>query len=334
MSGQFVVFARAGPRATLIMVTAASRGWPWQPWAVTESRLRVVQLNVDSLVGPRWLERRQEIVAWLDELNADVVYLQEVWQDDRHPNTGGWIADHAAGTWYWEFGGFAPPDPAAVGADPSARFGSAILSRWPFEAVDVMKLPVSRDEGERPHVKLRPAALPPGMPFELLHARTAGVDLYSTHLQPTPAQAAHRLRQVLFIDDAIGRTCSPSATMPPVLGGDFNAEPASDEIRFLTANAVIDGHSTYLQDSWAVVHDTGGVTWDPRNDLAAEANEPPRRIDYIFVGDSSLHPDGAGRVLSTSVAFDQPRTGTYGSDHYGLCVDIAWPTRPPLPTTN
>src|SRR4029077_18361949 len=35
--------------------------------------------------------------------------------------------------------------------------------------------------------------------------------------------AAHRVRQVLFIDDVVGRTCDPSASMPPILCGDFNA---------------------------------------------------------------------------------------------------------------
>jgi endonuclease/exonuclease/phosphatase family metal-dependent hydrolase len=93
---------------------------------------------------------------------------------------------------------------------------------------------------------MRPAALPPGMPFELVHVRTAGLDVYGTHLQPMPAQTAHRVPQVLFIDDAVGRSCDPSASMPPIVCGDFNAEPMSDEIRFLTAKAVIDGHSTYL----------------------------------------------------------------------------------------
>ena len=298
-------------------------------------RLRVVQLNVDSLVGPGWSERRLEVAAWLDELEADVVCLQEVWQDDRHPNTGGWIAEHAAGEWHWEFGGFPPPDPGAVGADPSIRFGSAILSRWSFDAVELMSLPVVSKEDGPAHLTLRPPALPRGMPFELLHVRTAGVDVYSTHLQPTPAQAFHRVQQVLFIDDAIGRTCDPSASMPPVLCGDFNAEPSSDEIRFLTANAVIEGRSTYFQDAWAMVHGgdggVGGVTWDPANELAAEANEPPRRIDYVFVGESYRRPGGAGRVLAASLAFDEPRTGTYASDHFGLCVDVAWPSRPSTP---
>ena len=90
---------------------------------VSEGVLRVVQLNVDSLVGSRWPKRRHEIVTWLDELQPDVVCLQEIWQDDRHPNTGGWIAEHAADDWFWEFGGFVVPDPPAVRADPSMRFG-------------------------------------------------------------------------------------------------------------------------------------------------------------------------------------------------------------------
>jgi endonuclease/exonuclease/phosphatase family metal-dependent hydrolase len=146
-----------------------------------------------------------------------------------------------------------------------------------------------------------------------------------------PAQAAHRVQQVLFIDDVVGRSCDPSASMPPILCGDFNAEPMSDEIRFLTARAVIDGRSTYFQDAWAIVHDGRGVTWDPANDLAAGANEPPARIDYVFVGEASHRPDRAGRVVNAALVFNQPRTGTFASDHYGLCVDIAWPTRPATP---
>src|SRR5262245_40765847 len=173
---------------------------------MAEGVLRIVQLNADTLVGRRWPERRQEMVAWVDELNADVVCLQEIWQDDRHPNTGGWIAEHASADWHWEFGGFPLPDPAAVNADPSLRFGSAILSRWPIDAIELMELPVAHDRPHAAHVTMRPPALPPSMPLDLFHVRTAGLDVYSTHLQPMPAQAVHRVEQVLFIDDAIGRT--------------------------------------------------------------------------------------------------------------------------------
>jgi endonuclease/exonuclease/phosphatase family metal-dependent hydrolase len=297
---------------------------------VSEGVLRVLQLNVDSLVGGRWPERRDEIVRWLDDLEPDVACFQEIWQDDRHPNTGGWIADHAASDWYWEFGGFAPPDPDAVGAHASMRFGSAILSRWPLDVAEVMSLPVCDDGAHPSYLRSRPPALPPAMPLELVHVRTAGIDLYSTHLQPLPAQAPCRVQQVLFIDDAIGHTYDPSSSMPPILCGDFNAPPTSDEIRFLTANAVIEGRSTYFQDAWAALHDQGGVTFDPADDLVDESNELPQRVDYVFVGES-YRPDRAGRILHASLAFDSPKTGVLASDHYGLSVEIAWPTRPSAP---
>jgi len=290
--------------------------------------LRVVQLNMDSSFGSRWPDRRNEIVAWLDDLNADMVCLQEVWEDHRHPNTGGWIAEHLSGEWHCAFDGLALPDPEAIGSHPSVRFGSAILSRWPIDAVELMELPISPDEEDRPHVTMRVPFVPRGVPYELLHARTAGIDVYSTHLHSAAGQASQRLEQVLFIDHAIERSCDSSAEMPPVLCGDFNAEPGSDEIRFLTGNAVVGGRSTYFQEAWAVVHGDGGVTWDPTTNPAAANIYHPSRIDYVFVGDPRFREHGAGRVLNAELAFNEPRTGVYASDHYGLSVDIAWPMRP------
>jgi endonuclease/exonuclease/phosphatase family metal-dependent hydrolase len=73
------------------------------------------------------------------------------------------------------------------------------------------------------------------------------------------------------------------------------------------------------------------MTWDPANDFAAEFNEPSERVDYVFVGESTHRADRAGRVLNASLAFDSKRTGVFASDHYGLSIDVAWPTRPPLP---
>ena len=81
-------------------------GWPlWDPALVSSEVLRVVQLNMDSIFGPRWPDRRMEVVTWLDYLDADVVCLQEVWEDHRRPNTGGWIAEHLNGVWHCAFEG-------------------------------------------------------------------------------------------------------------------------------------------------------------------------------------------------------------------------------------
>ena len=169
--------------------------------------------------------------------------------------------------------------------------------------------------------------------LELLHVVTAGTHVFSTHLAPPPAQAYHRIRQVQAIDDAI-RTAQAQrpSTLPSILCGDFNAEPDSDEIRFLSSLATIDGRSTYHQDAWrAVGHTEPGFTGDPRvNPLCAALNVPPKRLDYVFVGDA-FGRGGAGVVQSAELAFHEPRTGVLAGDHFGLVVDIAWPARPDRP---
>ena len=76
-----------------------------------------------------------------------------------------------------------------------------------------------------------------------------------------------------------------------------------------------------------------GVTLDPANEFNEQSNEPPQPIDYVFVGESYGRPLDAGRVMNASLAFHERRTGTFASDHYGLSVEIGWPTptRPPIP---
>ena len=293
--------------------------------------MRVVQLNVDSLVGPRWPERRHEIVTWLDELNADVVCLQEIWQDHRHPNTGGWIAEHAAGDWHWEFGGFAPPDPDAVGADPSLRFGSAILSRWPFDAVELMSLPVSRDERGPIHLTSGPRRCRPVCRSSCFTSVRPGSTCTAhtfSHCQrrlpPRPAGAVHRRRHRTHMRSVLIDAAHPLRGLQR--GAHVGRDPVPHRERgHRRAEHVLSGR-------------VGGDPRTRRHDLGPrersrtlESNEPPKRIDYVFVGESCLRPDGAGRVMRASLAFNERRTGTFASDHYGLSVDIVWPTRPSMP---
>jgi endonuclease/exonuclease/phosphatase family metal-dependent hydrolase len=290
--------------------------------------LRVVQLNIGSLLEPDWEHRRDEIVAWMTELAPDVVCMQEAWEDARSANTGGWVVERLPGTWHWAFGGdaFAP----SMWPDPTLRFGSVIASRWPIESATYHRLPLA--PGATGFVTTAP--------WELFHATTAGLDLFSTHLAPAPTDAIHRVPQVLAIDELIraarGSTdeivpFGPRRTaMPPILCGDFNAEPDSDEIRFLCSLTALDGRSTFFQDAWRVAGDEGpGYTQDWRhNPIAASLNVHRKRIDYVFVGDPFLRAGGAGRVLTARVVFDEARTGVLASDHAGLCVDLAWPQRP------
>jgi endonuclease/exonuclease/phosphatase family metal-dependent hydrolase len=120
----------------------------------------------------------------------------------------------------------------------------------------------------------------------------------------------------------------PRHGMPPVVCGDFNAEPDSDEMRFLCGLTELDGRSTYYRDAWRQAGAGPGFTQDwTTHPIAAGMNVARKRIDYVLVGDAFQRPGGAGRVLRAELAFDTPRTGIQASDHAGLVVDVAWPDR-------
>jgi endonuclease/exonuclease/phosphatase family metal-dependent hydrolase len=290
--------------------------------------LRIAQLNAGSLLEPGWPERRHEIVAWLERLAPDVVCLQEIWEDPRTPNGAAWLAEQMSESgWHHHFDGrpFAPE----LWPDPELRFGSAVLSRWPIDEATYHPLPI--DEGVDD-------AFARAVPWELLHVRTAGLDVFTCHLAAAPTQGRHRRRQVLAIDEIIHRSVPELEVtsigqrregMPPILCGDFNAEPESDEIRFLSSLTVLDGRTTYYQDAWRVAGDGPGHTQDWRTNPIADAmNIPRKRIDHVFVGDPFQRRDGAGRVLRAELAFHEPITGVLASDHAGLVVDVVWPHRP------
>lgn len=288
--------------------------------------LRVAQLNAGSFLEPDWEERRHEIVSWIDHLRPDVVCLQEIWQSDGSANTAGSVAESLAEPMAWVFGGH----PAkGFSSDPTFRFGSAVLSRFEIESHTLFDLGPA--DAADPIVR--------SIGWELLHAHTAGLDVFSTHLAPAPSHGVYRVAQVRAIDAHIRRIRGsaddlrgfgmPRTTMPSILCGDFNAEPDSDEIRWLCGLTSFEGDTTFHQDAWRVAGEGPGLTQDWRdNYIAAGLNVHRKRIDYVFVGDPFLREGNAGRVLSARLGFHEPRTGIAASDHRGLVVDIAWPTRP------
>lgn len=298
---------------------------------MTTQRLRIVQLNLGSLFEPAWDRRRHEIVAWINRLKPDVVCFEEAQESRDVPNTAGWIAEAAADamghSWHWRFGG---SEPVGTKTAPGTLFGLAVLSRWPIEEFTYVRLPVddsSSLDGTGVSV----------FPWGLVHATTAGLDVFAVHLTAAPKDARHRRRQVQFIDqyvksvrgplDVLGQVRSP---MPPFLCGDFNAEPESDEIRFLCGLTPLDGTDTSWQDAWRVAGDgSAGYTQDWRdNSIAASMNIFRKRVDYIFVGDPFYRQGSGGRVLKAELAFHEPMTGIEASDHRGIVVDVAWPNRP------
>ena len=262
--------------------------------------LRVLTLNIWNLSGD-WRARRQAILAVLRRWEPEVVCLQEVVETDGH-NQAAWLAAES-GSWAVAFDGV----PHRVG---NGRFGNAVLSRWPIDSVASTRLPYVADDRELERL--------------VVHARTNGLDVFSTHLAWQLHDAALRERQVQALVAFVDSQADPRSALGPVLAGDFNAEPDSSAVRYLTGLGSLGGASTYFQDAWRLAGDGGaGLTWSRANPHAALEHEPDRRIDYIFSG---FHVDsGAGRPLECRVVGDEPDGGAWPSDHFGVFAVLQGP---------
>jgi endonuclease/exonuclease/phosphatase family metal-dependent hydrolase len=144
---------------------------------------------------------------------------------------------------------------------------------------------------------------------------------FTTQLSAFPGRSALRCAQVRRIASFVAAH-SPADGLSPVLTGDLNAPPESDEVRllegFLTEPAVPD---LLLVDAWRyAAPDDRGITWSRGNPHAAATGEPDARIDYVLVGP----PRGAGavRVTTTRVVGDRPRGGVWPSDHAAVVADL------------
>jgi endonuclease/exonuclease/phosphatase family metal-dependent hydrolase len=141
----------------------------------------------------------------------------------------------------------------------------------------------------------------------------------TTHLNWKLHHGWVRERQVVAAS-ALARRRRPRDGFPPILVGDFNAEPDSSEIRYVKGLHALNGGSVHFRDAWALAGDGDGTTWNNRNAYAYAALEPDRRIDYIFVGPP--RGDGIGAVESCRVVCDEERDGAWPSDHFGVFATL------------
>ena len=261
--------------------------------------LRVMTLNIWNMSGP-WRERRAEIVAWLRRLEPDIVCLQEVLDDGAGRNQARWLADEAGGL-HVAYGGASLP--GGVGA-----IGNAVLSRWPIDGEQAIDL----------HYQPRPD----DVQRVVVHARTNGYDVFSTHLNWRFDDGHIRERQVVELAGFVAAQSDGTASMPPIVAGDFNADPDSNEIRYLCGLAALEGASVYCHEAWRLAGGRGdGWTWDNRNPFAAADREPDRRRDDVFSG--GRPNQGAGLPVHCEVVCDVALTGTFASDHFGLVATLA-----------
>ncbi|MDX1514653.1 MAG: endonuclease/exonuclease/phosphatase family protein [Gammaproteobacteria bacterium] len=267
-----------------------------------EGRLRVITWNVWWRFGPRWQERQPLILDVLRHIDADIVTLQEVWGDASEDQAAVFASALGYASVY-----------APASYIDGLGFGNAVLSRWPIEDHEVVSLPaVPSADGSRN--------------CNVVYARIEGpngpVGVCSTHLSYKPEESAVRQNQV----EALCRFVSgwrDQGEFPPLIGGDFNATPVSDEIRMMTGKRAPPVEGLVFYDAWeAAGEESAGFTWHNANPNAVTALEPNRRLDYLFVGRPSA--SGSGHVLSARLAGQTPVDGLCPSDHYALVAELRY----------
>lgn len=260
---------------------------------------RVATFNIWNRQGP-WAERLPLIRAGLAALDCDVIALQEVLGFTGLPSQAheiadgmGWNVHHVPA---WNIGG-------------GLTFGNALLSPHPL--VDTQSLPLPTPPG----IDTRTAA------FARVELPHGPMPVFATHLTWQQHLGHVRCAQVRALADHVARL-APHDEPPPVLLGDFNADPDADEMRYLRGLTTLGApESVHFADAWAVTEEGPGYTYARRNPYALRSREPNRRIDYVYVRGPGKHL--CGEPVSAQIALDLPSpAGVWPSDHFAVVAEI------------
>ena len=256
--------------------------------------LRVATWNIWWRYG-QWQARHAAIRATLQRIRPDIVALNEVWQqvgtEGQASDLGRCLGLHAVARY--------------LPHQPGVLTGNAILSRWPIRHTDSTLLSRTRSvlyaEIDSPHGSLL---------------------VFTTHLSWRPDESSRRqdqIRNVLkFISD------QHRAAFPPILMGDLNAEPNSDELRMLTGRTSVPVPSLGFFDAWEQVGDgTPGHTYARSNPYLTDEPWPSRRIDHVLPGLPTIDPITGWFVpLRCWVDGSTPVDGVQPSDHYAVVAEL------------
>jgi len=268
---------------------------------VTDAKtLRVATLNIWNRFGP-WEDRLRAIRAGVCALAPDLLGLQEVVRLAEGDGDG---LDQASAI--AEGFGY---HTAYSRAHDEQWFGNAILSRWPIAESRAYELPRGGTEERRTLL------------FAAIDSPFGPIPAFVTHLNWKFEEGHVREAQIREIVARIEALPLPGG-FPAILVGDMNAEPDSDEMRFLRGLTTLGrGRSVYFQDTFALAGDgSPGFTYARRNPFAAHLREPDRRIDYVLVhGRDERH---RGEPIEARLCFDAPVDGTFPSDHFGVVATL------------
>jgi len=278
-------------------------------------KLRVATLNIWNKSGP-WPERLSLIRSQLSELSPDLIGLQEVLRlipDEQQPPVP--APDNDQASEIAEGLGYNIAYGVAADYSGGLKFGNALLTRYKILDSRTFRLP-GADSGETRSLL-----------YALLETPWGRLPVFVTHLNWKLHHGMVRVKQAVYAAERIFVLTPVEADfLPPILLGDFNASPQSDEIRYLKGEHIIDGRSIYFADAWDYADTAApGHTYSRANAFALKNGEPNRRIDYIFV----RGPDKQmrGEPSNVRLVFEQSVAGAEGpvwaSDHYGVMCDLS-----------
>ena len=257
---------------------------------------RAATLNIWSRFGP-WEERLGAIRERLRTLAPDVIGMQEVLRFAGFDQAA-LVSEGLGYECAW----------GRASENYGYPVGNAVLSRWPILRSEVIPLPNGGSDEDRCLV------------FAEIDAPFGKLPFFCTHLNWKFHHGHIRCLQVKAVAEAVARL-APVEGFPPVVVGDFNAEPDSDEIRYMRGLTGLGGPCVYFADAFHVAGDgSPGTTFSKKNQFAEPMREPERRIDYVFV----RGPDDSqrGEPTEARVCFDQPFDGIFPSDHFGVIATI------------
>jgi len=277
--------------------------------------ISVLTLNVWFDSGP-WEKRKILIQDCINQLRPDLIALQEVIRGDNVDQ----LQEIFSGVHDRYNMEYVKAQQIKSPRSGLVDFGNSVASRWSIEARHVLTLPDNEDGETRAAI-----AIITRTPF-------GNISFVSTHLNWKYHHGNIREKQVVAICDWLLHIKGKNG-LPPILAGDFNAEPQSSEIRYILGLQSLHGKSICFRDTWEVAlqknenkKDPNGYTWSNKNPYSHRYHEPDRRIDYIFVY-PPLIDSGIGKIESCMVVCDQPKDGVWPSDHFGVFARVCYGVR-------
>ena len=159
-------------------------------------------------------------------------------------------------------------------------YGIALLSRWPIRRHALLPLPV-----DPPQERAGGSHEPRGVLHAVVDAPGGELHVLNTHLDPSGDDGYRwqEVRHLLSVADSLG-----DLGLTVLFGGDLNALPDT--------RIVDEARARGWRDAWEDCGSGTGFTYP--------AQDPARRIDYVFQGDGLAC--GEARVLPTTASDHRP----------------------------